>query len=56
MKCVVRTCEEKEYNPGRHIIIWDGRDCIGQLVRSGIYIYRMKAGDFVDHKKMTLIR
>jgi len=53
---IVRSFDQKEYNPGRHIINWDGRDNRGQLVSSGIYIYRMKAGDYVDHKKMTLIR
>ena len=53
---IVRTFEDKEYTPGRYIINWDGKDNSGSYVSSGIYIYRMKAGDFVGHKKMTLIR
>ncbi|HJN68629.1 MAG TPA: FlgD immunoglobulin-like domain containing protein, partial [Candidatus Marinimicrobia bacterium] len=53
---IVRTLEEKEYTPGRYTINWDGKDNSGNYVSSGIYIYRMKAGDFVGHKKMTLIR
>ena len=42
--------------PGMYTINWDGMDNSGNYVSSGIYIYRMKAGDFVDHKKMTLVR
>ena len=53
---IVRTFEEKEYTPGRYTINWDGKDNSGNYVSSGTYIYRMKAGDFVGHKKMTLIR
>ena len=53
---VVRTFEEKEYNPGKYTINWDGKDNLGNYISSGIYVYRITAGDFVDHKKMTLIR
>jgi predicted extracellular nuclease len=53
---IIRSFDKQEYTPGRYIINWDGKDNNGSYVSSGIYIYRMKAGDFVDHKKMTLIR
>jgi len=52
----VRTAAKGSYAPGRHVVNWDGRDESGSLVSTGIYIYRLKAGDFVDHKKMILIR
>jgi hypothetical protein len=53
---IIRSFDKQEYTPGRYTINWDGKDNNGSYVSSGIYIYRMKAGDFVDHKKMTLIR
>ena len=53
---IIRSFDKQEYTPGRHIINWDGKDNNGSYVSSGIYIYRMKAGDFVEHKKMMLIR
>jgi hypothetical protein len=41
---------------GAHQIIWDSRSSTGDQVASGIYIYQIKAGNFVDSKKMVLIR
>jgi hypothetical protein len=39
-----------------HVINWNGRDDSGLSVSTGIYICQLKAGDFVDHKKMMIIR
>jgi len=44
------------YNTGRHEIVWDGTNNAGKLVSSAVYIYRIRVGDFVKSKKMTLIR
>lgn len=41
---------------GSHKIIWDGKDKFGQQVASGIYLYQLKAGEFITVKKMTLLR
>ncbi len=41
---------------GWHTVKWDGRDAHGLLVSTGVYFYRMQAGDFVKVKKMTLLR
>jgi hypothetical protein len=35
---------------------WDGRNSTGEYVSSGVYFYRIKAGNFVDMRKMLLIR
>jgi len=41
---------------GSHSIAWDGTDSKGQPVVAGMYIYQIKAGSFVDAKKMLLLR
>jgi subtilisin family serine protease len=35
---------------------WQGYDNAGHLVASGVYIYRFSAGEFVDSKKMILMK
>jgi len=52
----VRTLVDEQFAPGRHIVNWDGRDNNGNRMPSGMYVYRMKAGDFIAHKKMMLIK
>lgn len=37
-------------------ITWDGRDDYGTSLSSGVYLYRLQAGDFVSMKKMVLMK
>lgn len=41
---------------GNHSVIWNGLNSSGEAVASGIYFYRLQSGDFIDSKKMTLLR
>jgi len=37
-------------------IVWDGKDFLGNSVSSGIYFYKMKAGEYTLTRKMTLMK
>ncbi len=43
-------------NAGQHSLIWNGRNVEGNKVASGVYIYRIKANNFIDSKKMILLK
>ena len=44
------------FDAGRYNIVWDGRDYSGSPVSSGVYLYRMIAGQDVITRKMTLLK
>jgi YVTN family beta-propeller protein/parallel beta-helix repeat protein len=53
---VVRTLVDEHNLPGRYQVHWDSHSADNTPVASGIYIYRIEAGDFVQVRKMVLIR
>jgi hypothetical protein len=52
----VTTLAEGVLEAGEHVFEWDGTDAKGHTVSTGIYLYRLQAGDFVDTKKMMLMK
>jgi hypothetical protein len=52
----VRTLVDEYMPAGNHTITWDGRVADGTTAASGIYFYRIQANDFVDTRKMTLLK
>jgi hypothetical protein len=42
--------------PGWHKEIWDGTDMSGNTVSTGVYIYSLRASDFIDTKKMVFLK
>ncbi|MBM3288149.1 MAG: T9SS type A sorting domain-containing protein [Candidatus Eisenbacteria bacterium] len=52
----VRTLVEGTLTPGSRSATWDGRDAGGNEATSGVYFYRIEAGDWNDTKKMTLLK
>jgi len=42
--------------PGKHSLTWDGTDGRGNAVSSGIYFYKLSAGDFSETKRMVLVK
>jgi hypothetical protein len=53
---VVTLMDGVERGAGFTSAFWDGRDRSGALVPSGIYIYRLRVGQRVLHRKLTLLR
>ena len=39
------------YQPGTHVVHWDGRNQHGEPVGSGVYLYRVQAGGFASTRK-----
>jgi M6 family metalloprotease-like protein len=52
----VRALVDGEQAPGYYSVQWDGKDSSGGNLASGIYIYRIQAGDFVQVRRMVLLK
>ena len=52
----VRTLVDKNMNAGEHTVEWDGTTDAGDHVASGVYLYRLRAGDVSKTKKMTFLK
>lgn len=52
----VKTLVNKDVAPGRFSVTWNGDNNYGSKVSSGTYIYQIVAGDFVQAKKMILLK
>jgi hypothetical protein len=52
----VRTLTNQIMSAGSHILVWDGTNDNGQPLSSGVYFYRVIAGDNVVTRKMMLLK
>jgi hypothetical protein len=52
----VTTLVQEEQEQGDYSIQWDGKDSNGKSVTTGVYLYRLRAGNFVEVKKMVLLK
>ena len=52
----VNTLINTSMRAGIHQIVWNGRDESGNKVGSGIYVYRMIAGEHISIKRMLLMK
>jgi hypothetical protein len=47
---------DKIYNAGVYTISWNGYDNTGRKAPSGLYLYRLKAGQYTSTRKMILLK
>ena len=52
----VTTLVDADQPAGTHRVLWNGTDDNGNVVATGIYLYRLQAGDRVLSKKMLLLK
>jgi predicted outer membrane repeat protein len=52
----VKQLVSHQRSAGQHSVVWNGTDDSGKSVSSGIYFYKLKAGDFQKVRKMILIK
>jgi photosystem II stability/assembly factor-like uncharacterized protein len=52
----VRTLVNQTQQAGRYVIIWDGRNEQGEALATGLYIYQLRAGNYMHARRMALVR
>jgi endonuclease I len=53
---LVRTLYAGQETAGAHECMWQGRDDRGHAVAAGVYVYRLRAGDEVETRRMVLAK
>ncbi|MBI4547849.1 MAG: T9SS type A sorting domain-containing protein [Ignavibacteriae bacterium] len=52
----VVTLVSEQKNAGTYSVFWDSQNDQGNPVASGVYFYRLVAGEFVETKKLIILR
>ena len=52
----VKTLVNQTQNAGFKSIIWNATNNYGKPVSAGVYLYQIQAGEFVQTKKMVLLK
>jgi len=53
---VVRTLVNNRQSAGFKSVIWDATNELGQPVSAGMYLYKVQVGEFVQIRKMVLLK
>ncbi|MFC1898410.1 FG-GAP-like repeat-containing protein, partial [Candidatus Cloacimonadota bacterium] len=52
----VKQLVSSQFSAGQHSVVWDGRDDQNKPVSSGVYLYKLKAGNVAQIRKMILMK
>ena len=57
----IRTLDLGVQSPGRYMessraAYWDGRNAMGETVASGVYFYRLRAGEYTEIRPMVILK
>ena len=52
----INTVVNKNQSVGRHFVIWNANDYLGNQVSAGVYLYRLQAGNKIFTRKMILMK
>jgi hypothetical protein len=52
----IRQLVNEVQSAGAYSVDWDGRDSNGSRVASGVYFYKIHAGEYSETKKMTMVK
>lgn len=53
---LIRTLLDSALKSGAHIVEWEGKDDSGDIVESGMYLYKLYAGVYSMTKKMLFVK
>ncbi|MFQ5444980.1 MAG: T9SS type A sorting domain-containing protein, partial [Nitrospinales bacterium] len=53
---LIRTLLDEKRGPGKHTVLWDGKNDHRLQVASGLYFYQLKTPKFTSIRKMILLR
>ncbi len=53
---LIATLIDQEMSAGNYTVTWNGEGFSGRPVSSGLYLYRIEAGDFVSVRKMVMLK
>jgi hypothetical protein len=52
----IKTLVNDEFSAGSYTVDWDGRSENGFQLSSGVYVYKMNAGDFTQIRRMVFMK
>jgi hypothetical protein len=53
---LVTTLVNEERSSGTQEVIWQGKDSNGKQVATGVYLYKLRTADFVETRRMVLLK
>ena len=53
---LVATLVDSEYFAGVHTLVWQGTDSKGESLASGVYLYKLTAGDVTSVRRLILLK